>query len=115
MISGHDESQNIQQKAFGFLPYGESIFLDNGMENVRHTEIKKEYGLKTYFCDPFASWQKGGAENANKLIRQYLPKNTDLSKLTDRDIYEIQEKLNNRPRKCLKYLSSNEIINKVVH
>ncbi|MEK7484621.1 MAG: IS30 family transposase, partial [Planctomycetota bacterium] len=92
-----------------------TITFDNGTEGVQHTEIKKEYGVDTYFCDPFASWQKGGVENANKLIRYYLPRNTDLSKLTDRDIYEIQEKLNNRPRKCLNYLSPNEVINKVVH
>jgi len=87
-----------------------TITFDNGTENVKHTEIKKEYGVKTYFCDPFASWQKGGVENANKLIRQYLPRSTDLSKLTDRDIYDIQEKLNDRPRKCLNYRTPNEVI-----
>jgi len=92
-----------------------TMTFDNGTENVKHIEIKKEYGVDTYFCDPFASWQKGGVENANKLIRQYLPRKTDLSKLTDRDIYNIQEKLNNRPRRCLNYLSPNEVINKVVH
>ena len=92
-----------------------TITFDNGTENVKHTAIKKEYGVQTYFCDPFASWQKGGVENVNKLIRQYLPRKTDLSKLTDRDIYEIQEKLNNRPRKCLNYKTPNEIIKEVVH
>jgi len=92
-----------------------SLTFDNGTEGVKHVEIKKEYGVETYFCDPFSSWQKGGVENANKLIRHYLPRSTDLSKLTDRDIYEIQEKLNNRPRKCLNYKSPNEIINEVVH
>ena len=92
-----------------------TITFDNGGEGARHTEIKKEYGIETYFCDPFASWQKGGVENANKLIRHYLPRSTDLSKLTDRDIYDIQEKLNNRPRKCLGYQTPNEVINKVVH
>lgn len=92
-----------------------SVTFDNGTEGAKHTEIKKEYGIDTYFCDPFSSWQKGGVENANKLIRHYLPRKTDLSKLTDRDIYEIQEKLNNRPRRCLDYKSPNEIINKVVH
>lgn len=92
-----------------------TITFDNGTEGAQHTEIKKEYGIDTYFCDPFASWQKGGVENANRLIRYYLPRNTDLSELTDRDVYEIQEKLNNRPRKCLNYKSPNEIINEVVH
>ena len=92
-----------------------TITFDNGTEGVKHVEIKKEYGIETYFCDPFASWQKGGVENANKLIRYYLPRKTDLAKLTDRDIYDIQEKLNNRPRKCLNYKSSNEVIKEVVH
>jgi IS30 family transposase len=92
-----------------------TMTFDNGTEGVKHTVIKNEYGIDTYFCDAFASWQKGGVENANKLIRQYLPRKTDLSKLTDYDIYEIQEKLNNRPRKCLNYLSPNEVINKLVH
>lgn len=92
-----------------------TITFDNGTEGVQHTEIKKEYGVDTYFCDPFASWQKGGVENANKLIRYYLPRSTNLSQMTDRDIYDIQEKLNNRPRRCLNYKSPNEVINQVVH
>lgn len=91
-----------------------SITFDNGTEGVRHTKIKWEYGIDTFFCDPFASWQKGGVENANKLIRQYLPRKINLNQLTDRDIYDIQEKLNSRPRKCLNYQTPNEIINKVV-
>lgn len=91
-----------------------TMTFDNGGEGARHMEIKKEYGIETYFCDPFASWQKGGVENANKLIRHYLPRSTDLSKLSDRDIYLIQEKLNDRPRRCLNYMSPNEVINKVV-
>lgn len=112
-----NETRNALVKTAESLPKDLflSITFDNGTEGVQHTEIKKEYGVKTYFCDPFASWQKGGVENANKLIRYYLPRTTDLSLYSDRDIYEIQEKLNNRPRKCLGYKSSNEIINGVVH
>jgi len=92
-----------------------TLTFDNGTEGAKHIEIKKKYDIKTYFCDPFASWQKGGVENANKLIRHYLPRNIDLNKMTDRDIYNIQEKLNNRPRKSLNYQTPNEVINKVVH
>ena len=111
-----DETTNALIKTAESIPkyLFKTITFDNGTENVKHLEIKKEYGIETYFCDPFASWQKGGVENANKLIRQYLPRKTDLSKLTDRDIYEIQEKLNNRPRKILNYLTPNEVINHVV-
>lgn len=112
-----EETRNAIMKTAESVPKELMLTMtfDNGTENAKHTEVKKEYGVDTYFCDPFASWQKGGVENANKLIRQYLPRKTDLSKLTDRDIYDIQEKLNNRPRRCLNYLSPNEIINQVVH
>lgn len=111
-----EETANALIRTIESLPSElfKTITFDNGTENVKHIEIKKEYAIETYFCDPFASWQKGGVENANKLIRYYLPRNTDMAKLTDRDIYNIQEKLNNRPRKCLNYLSPNEVINKVV-
>jgi len=111
------ETTNALTRTIESLP-GElfkTITFDNGSENVKHVEIKKEYSIETYFCDPFASWQKGGVENANKLIRYYLPRSTDLSKLTDYDIYQIQEKLNDRPRKCLNYQTPNEVIHRVVH
>ncbi|MBU1922126.1 IS30 family transposase, partial [Patescibacteria group bacterium] len=62
------------------------------------------------FCDAYASWQKGGVENINGLIRQYIPKGTDISNLTENYIYSIQEKLNNRPRKSLNYLSPNQVL-----
>jgi len=91
-----------------------TITFDNGSENTKHLEIKNDYDIDTYFCDPFCSWQKGGVENTNKLIRQYLPRGIDMHKMTDYDIYLIQEKLNNRPRKSLNYLTPNEVINKVV-
>lgn len=111
-----EETKYALIKTIESLPMAmfKTITFDNGGEGAKHTEIKKEYGIETYFCDPFASWQKGGVENANKLIRHYLPRHTDLNQLTDRDIYDIQEKLNNRPRKCLNYLSPNEVIKKVV-
>lgn len=93
-----------------------SMTYDNGLENSRHYELKEEFNLDTYFCDPYASWQKGGVENINGLIRQYLTRKTDLSTVTDNDIYDIQERLNNRPRKSLNYLTPNEIIKmQVVH
>ena len=108
-----DETKNALIKTMESLPNElfKTITFDNGGEGARHMEIQKEYGIETYFCDPFASWQKGGVENANKLIRHYLPRNTDMSKLSDRDIYLIQEKLNDRPRRCLGYQTPNEVIN----
>ena len=91
-----------------------TITFDNGFENYRHQEI----GIDTYFCKPFASWQKGSVENVNKLLRRYLPRDIKLDDLTDQDIFLIQEKLNDRPRKRLNYKTPNEVINnylKVVH
>ena len=85
-----------------------SVTYDNGTENILHTELIHTYGIVTYFADPYSSWQKGGVENLNGLIRQYLPRNIDFENLTDDQIYEIQEKLNNRPRKRLKWLTPNE-------
>lgn len=108
-----EETKNALIKTVESLPSElfKTMTFDNGGEGARHMEIKKEYGIATYFCDPFASWQKGGVENANKLIRHYLPRSIDLSKLSDRDIYLIQEKLNDRPRRCLGYQTPNEVIN----
>lgn len=91
-----------------------TITFDNGFENYRHCEL----GIDTYFCKPFASWQKGSVENVNKLLRRYLPRQTELDAVTDSDLHAIQERLNNRPRKRLNYLTPNEVIHnyqKVVH
>ncbi|MEK9158808.1 MAG: IS30 family transposase [Patescibacteria group bacterium] len=88
-----------------------SYTFDNGSENRYHLVLKELFNIETYLCDPFASWQKGAVENTNKLNRRYLPRDTDLDSLTDYDIYLIQERLNNRPRKCLNYQTPNEVIN----
>ena len=94
-----------------------SITFDNGTENTKHTQIKDEYGIKTYFCDPASPQQKPGVENINGLVRQYLPKWRDLSNLTGDEVHKIQEKINNRPRKKLGYQTPNEVLKsyKVVH
>ena len=94
----------------------QTITFDNGTENVKHTKLIDEHEIKTYFCDPYSSWQKGAVENTNGLLRQYFPRKTNLQKTPHKIIYEVQERLNNRPRKCLNYSTPNEIIkNEVVH
>lgn len=93
------------------LKYFLSVTYDNGSENVKHIELRKMFEIETYFCDPYCSWQKGLVENTNMFIRQYLPKNAPIDSITDEEIYEIQEKLNNRPRKCLGYRTPNEYFN----
>lgn len=108
---GAEETKTALRRAI-MDEYGEqnvkTITFDNGTENALHTEIKRDYDVQTYFCRPYASWQKGLVENINKLIRQYLPRKTDMSKLTQDNIHEIQEKLNNRPRKSLNFLTPNQ-------
>lgn len=86
-----------------------SLTFDNGPEGALHTAIRDDWNVDTYFCDTYCSWQKGGVENMNGIIRFYIPKNADLSKLTDMDIYNIQEKLNNRPRESLDFRMPNEL------
>lgn len=82
---------------------------DNGKENAEHHILAKDYGIGTFFCDAYSPWQKGSVENMNKLIRQYVPKRTDaLKHLTTHDVHRIQDALNNRPRKCLNYLTPNQ-------
>jgi transposase, IS30 family len=90
--------------------FAKSITFDNGKENVCHTKIRDVFNMDTFFCDPYKSWQKGGVENAIGLIRRYLPKTTNLATISDEDILVIQEKLNNRPRKKLNYLTPNEAL-----
>lgn len=87
-----------------------SLTFDNGSENVCHTAIRERFTLDTFFCDPYAAWQKGGVENAIGLIRRSLPKAIDLSTLTDDDLRQVQEKINNRPRKKLNYQTPNEAL-----
>jgi IS30 family transposase len=107
-----EETQIAISKSIESLPMElfKSITWDNGSEGVCHAKIRDGYNIDTYFCDPYASWQKGGVENLNGLIREYLPRETDMTTITDEDIYLIQEKLNNRPRKKLGYLTPNKAL-----
>ena len=78
-----------------------TITTDNGSEFACHKKIAKALGTTVYFADSYASWQKGAIENGNKLIRQYIPKGTDLRELSEDFIKEVQYKINRRPREKL--------------
>lgn len=80
-----------------------TITTDNGSEFAAHEWISKQLDVPVYFTDSYSSWQKGTIENANKLIRQYIPKGTDISSVTDRKILKIQAKINRRPREKLNF------------
>ena len=88
-----------------------TITADNGKEFAKHQEIADKLEISFYFCKPFHSWERGANENMNGLIRQYIPKGTDFSGITDEFVAWVEEKLNNRPRKRLGYLTPNEKFN----
>lgn len=76
---------------------------DNGGEFAEHAAISKAYNFDWYFCHPFCSGERGLNENTNGLIRDFLPKGTDFNLISDEEILEIQNNLNSRPRKTLKF------------
>jgi IS30 family transposase len=87
-----------------------TLTLDNDILFRKHEEMSRILGVPVYFCHPYHSWEKGGVENTNKLIRRYIPKGSDISRVSDERITEIQEKLNARPRKCLRYRTPAEVM-----
>ena len=85
-----------------------TITSDNGKEFANHKAIAEALGVDFYFAHPYHSWERGANENMNGLIRQYIPKGTSLEDIDDEYIEMIQEKLNNRPRKKLGFLTPYE-------
>jgi IS30 family transposase len=94
-------------------PHRESVHTltyDNGKEFSQHALIDEILGSQGYFANPYHSWERGLNENTNGLLRQYFPKQTDFGEITDKQLQEAQDKLNNRPRKCLGWRTPNEVI-----
>ena len=91
-----------------------TVTFDNGTEFTNHQKITESIGCDVYFARPYRSCDRGLNEHTNGLIRRYFPKKTDFSKITDETIQQIQDLLNNRPRKSLNYLTPNEIVNKYI-
>ncbi|MFH1829571.1 MAG: IS30 family transposase, partial [Pseudomonadota bacterium] len=74
--------------------------------------INKCLGSKSYFCNPYHSWEKGSVENTIGLVRRFLPKKTDFASISKSEIKYIENWLNNRPRKCLNYDTPSEVFNR---
>ena len=92
-----------------------TLTFDNGTEFAHHYALHQPLGLKTFFCDPHAPWQKGGIENANGRLRRFLPRKTDLSTLTPQHIHQAALLYNHTPRKCLGFKTPAEAFAKVLH
>ncbi len=100
----HESIQSLPQDLWKTLTF------DNGGEGANHAALRSAYDIKTYFCDPYASWQKGSVENANGIVRRFLPRTTNMTDITNQDIHEIQERINSTPRKILGYKTPKEVM-----
>ena len=93
-----------------FPPEGRrTLTMDNGTENAQHQEITSSLDIKCFFAHPYSSWERGTNEHINGLIRWYLPKGTDFSKISEEQISQIESLINNRPRKCLGFKTPIEV------
>ena len=86
-----------------------TITSDNGRDQLNHQRIEKKLQATFYFAHPFAAWERGTNENTNGLVRQYFPKGSDFSEITDSDIQWVTTRLNNRPRKRLNYRTPQRV------
>lgn len=87
-----------------------SITTDNDILWLYHKKLEKALGVPFYFCDPYASWQKGSVENYNGQARKYIPKGSDISQYGDVYIQTVEAKLNNRYMKVLGYKTPQECL-----
>jgi len=108
-ISSH-EALKAQIEIFKTIPKDKvkSVTLDNGRENHLHYKLN-DIGIKTFFCDPYSSWQRGSNEYHNSFLRRYFPKGTDFNSITQEEIDDVVEEINNTPRKCLGFYTAYEV------
>ena len=104
-------TQKVAQKfgyVLGIKGKIKTITTDNGVEFAGHEIISKSLGVPVYFADPYSSWQKGAIENANGLVRQYIPKSAAFSNFSQQKITKFTAKINERPRKKLHFSTPKE-------
>jgi IS30 family transposase len=95
-------------------PLRKSFTYDQGKEMTRHQELSAATGVRVYFCDPHSPWQRGTCENTNGLLRQYLPKGTDLSIYSQDELDGIADSLNSRPRATHAFHSPFEVFERML-
>ena len=92
-----------------------TLTYDRGKEMAEHEQLAQRLAIQIFFADPYSPWQRGTNENTNGLLRQYLPKGTDLSGYTQRELNAIAQRLNTRPRKCLNFATPLEVYAQLRH
>ncbi len=102
-MSTFEHMEAVMKQQEKYLTLSETF--DNGIENKAHQIL----GIFTFFCDAYSSWQKGGVENANKMIRRYFPKGTNFREVTQKQVDAVVHIINNKPRKILGYKTALEV------
>ena len=94
----------------------ETVTPDRGKEFANHAQVSEALGgVQFYFCEPHHPWQKPSVENTNGLIREFFPKGTDFSKVTDEEVQHVFDMINDRPRKVLGFRTANEVYREMLH
>ena len=96
-------------------PLRKTLTYDRGKAMAEHEQLAQRLAIQIFFADPYSPWQRGTNENTNGLLRQYLPKGTDLSGSTQRELNAIAHRLNTRPRKCLDFATPLEVYAQLRH
>ena len=86
-----------------------TLTADNGKEFSEHEKIAETLNAQFYFAHPYCSWERGLNENTNGLIRQYFPKKTSLVEICEKKVSDVQNKINDRPRKSLNFEKPNQL------
>lgn len=107
-------SNAIVDELQDWMPYLHTITADNGKEFAAHKYVAEQLNIDHYFAKPYHSWERGSNENLNGLIRQYFKKSSDFSLLTNKRIKEVEDKLNNRPRKRFNYENPTFVMNQLL-
>ena len=94
--------------------FAKTLTWDRGVELARHASVTVETGVQIFFADPYSPYQRGSNENTNGLLREYLPKGSDLSSHTAADLKAIADELNDRPRKRLGFYTPREVLDAII-
>jgi len=121
LVKLKNQDSDTIRKAFGeefrHLPKGlkRTLTYDQGKEMAQHKLFTKETKMTVYFAHPHSPWERGSNENTNALVRQYFPKGTDFTKISRNRLKEVQDGLNDRPRKILGWYTPHEKFSEVLH